>query len=376
MRQTFTAFFEHVEADPLRDGLAAVFNFDDRPSRVSVRSVRMSSPSPWGTSGTSGKWDIVRTSAQSGGTPVAVARHNGGSSLPAQVSVVEYPESVTVTDTFRRQSDCVNAWWSQAFQPGARLFGQPGRSGAELYWAGRGSVAQGLFLAEGEGIAIVQRAIERPRQFYAAITFRKSNGQTFTAHCHCGTPSQVDGATIAIFNGAGSGVTLEITSIHFAEEGSTEPPIYRLVMLDGYDAGGTEIAPVGHTSRTPPAGIKCIAGAFRAAPYGERSAGVPISWHTTGPASFALTAQHRVGTLRRKALGPLNPSNYYMGDQTLLYQSPPGEDGIILPPGAGLGIVNMSDVRNDSAYAYANVEIVFTYEPPVGVSAGRVIGGV
>ena len=128
--RTFTAFFEQVEADPLRDGLAAVFNFGARGSLVHIRSVRMSSPSPWGTPATPGKWNLVRTTAQAGGRELEAARHGTGS-LPTQVLVRAFPDSLTVSsDTFRRQGDALNAWWSQAYQPCARFHGQPGLNGA------------------------------------------------------------------------------------------------------------------------------------------------------------------------------------------------------------------------------------------------------
>ncbi len=373
--RTFTAFFEQVEADALRDGLAAVFNFGERGSQVHIRSVRVSSPSPWGTFATlAGKWCLMRTTDQSGGREIAAARHGAGT-LPAQVLVREFPDSVADSgETFRCQGDAINAWWSQAYQSGARFHGQPGRNGAELYRAGHAST-QGIFLAEGEGIALVQRLIERPRQVFVSVTFRTGTGATFTSAFHCGTPAQIDGALFGVFNGVGSGVTLEIVSVHVAEEGSPEPPIYRMLLLDGAD-GGSEITPAAHRAGDTPHGVRCLAGAFRAAPLGEKSAGVPIQWHTAGVAAFTLTNQHRVGTLRRKSLGPLNPASCPKGDPSLLYISRPGCEGITLNPGVGLGIVNMSEARNDSAYAYANIEIVFTQESVPGASRTRILGGI
>lgn len=372
--RTFTAFFEQVEADAGRDGLAAVFNFGARGSQVHIRSVRLSSPSSWGTPGTPGKWYLIRTTAQSGGIVSDVARHGTGT-LPAQVLVRKFPESLTASsDSFRRQGDAVNAWWSQAYQPCARFHGQPGRNGAEFYRAGHTST-QGIFLAEGEGVALVQRSVERPRQVFVSVTFRTGSGATFTSTFHAGTPAQIDGALFGVFNGAGSGVTLEVVSVHVAEEGSTEPPIYRLVLLDGADQG-TEITPSAHRAGDVAHGVTCLSGAFRAAPLGEKSAGVPIQWHTAGVASFTLTNQHRVGTLRRKAFGPLNPASVPQGDPSLLYISRPGCEGITLGPGVGLGVVNMSEARNDSAYAYANVEIVFTQESAPGASRARILGGI
>lgn len=374
MMRTFTAFFEQVKADPLRDGLAAVFNFGARGSLVHIRSVRMLSPSPWGKQPSiSGNWDLVRTTAQAGGRATEAARHGTGT-LPAQVLVREFPESITISsDTFRRQGDALNAWWSQAYQPCARFHGQPGLNGAEHYRAGHSST-EGIFLAEGEGIALVQRSVERPRHVFVSVTFRTGSGATFTSTFHCGTPAQIDGALFGVFNGSGSGVTLEVVAVHVAEEGSTEPPIYRLVLLDGAD-GGEEITPSAHRAGDVAHGVSCLAGAFRAAPFGEKSAGVPIQWHTAGVAAFTLTNQHRVGTLRRKSLGPLNPASCPQGDPSLLYIARPGCEGITLNPGVGIGIVNMSEARNDSAYAYANIEIVFTQESAQGVSASRVIGG-
>lgn len=376
MRRTFTAFFSGVSADALRDGMAAVFNQDAGGARIYVHSVRMFPAASWGTSGVPGKWSLSRTSAQVGGTSVPVSPHAGGS-LPSQVSVAMFPDSVTVVDSFRQQCDAINAWWSQAYQKSSRFYGLQGKNGAEFYWTGQGSTLEPIRLAEGEGISITQPSNEKPRRFLFSATFRLSTGETFTTAFNAGTPDMLDGGIFGIFNGVGSGVTIEVLAINIADNGSVEPPIYRLVRVDGYESGGTVIQPIRHRSGGAiPEGILCVAGSFRAAPYGEKTSGVPISWHTTGVATFSLSNQHSVGTVRRWALGPLNPSVNYQADNSLLYQARIGSDGIVLNPGAGIAVVQQSEARNDSSYAYANIEIQFSYEPQIGVSIGRVSGGI
>lgn len=230
-----------------------------RPLSPVADGVNLSAPSP-------GRWLFRKTTAQSGGVAVPCNKATQATtSLPAQVLIAIYP-TVTVGSILAARLPA-NWGWTNTF---GSLGGGPFATGFDVptgrLWGSvrprksQSTAPQRLKLAEGEGFAIVSEGGQAQASWHgtwwASIVFNVGGTATFYASTAL-TSITPDSATFGIFNGSGSGVTIEIVSIdimHTGDNGNADNvafPGVAPVRLYGVPTGGLVETPIVYDTSSP-----------------------------------------------------------------------------------------------------------------------------
>lgn len=386
--ETWMAYFRGCCTAPMKEGIAGFFNNEATELKryFEVREVRALPPSGVSAS-TIGNLRLALISAVVGGDALDFVKANSAAAaMPAQVVCVRDPGSVTITNTLRQRSLCPSldgrvTASNIPLSTGVNGAGSKARSldPASLFRSLLGEASGPIILREGEGIALLLHEVGHPAMvpFEVSVTVL-ATGATYHVNSSTSfTPGYVDGAAWALLNGSGSGVVLKVSAVRYPENfealqaaGTTIAtryggiPNFQLALLDGYPPGqGTDITPTAmKSSNAALAGYKALRGPFVPYRVGElrgakRFRLIPMDGQMpTGGDSFSpsgsgnvdwlgLAAEHYAGVIR-EGMPPLSTVDVGQShvpnggrDVGLLYKAGVGQQGIILRPGQGIGVL-------------------------------------
>lgn len=407
VRSTFTATFRGVDIGPSRDGFAAVFNRTDNVDGKVVRVHQVRSIQPSGSNadvtnatGNQGRIGLYRITAYSGGTEKTFSGYDSSaSSLPAQVKLVVFPDSVTTSDNFRSFGDAFSFSITQSisFQgmlrsPGIMDCMDGGNrdlpSTEQVWWSGGTSELEGIVCREGEGVAMVRRDYGQPQAFHWAIRIKdNATGSCYVRTLATGGSVLIGAASFAFFNGSGSGKTYTVYAISFPDFGESNIPRVRVAKITGYDYVSGDTQGVGsiakHDTATDTTGIEVPAGPFVARCWGKDN-GISLdylNYQTTIP----IAEQQRAGTYRQL----LQSDPWYSlthtpnlrlenADVVWGYSTAAGqhdnhfdENYISLNPGEGLALLGGGNgLVETSEMAYYDVEFICEIVEPDPAAGG------
>lgn len=387
MRKSFTVTFERVDPETGGfDGLALLMNAATSTSgaRVAVTDVRAYFPTGFTSDqtnllGNGGIVSLDRITASSGGAAVAAIEHDtDAASLPAQVSFVTFPTSVTSTATLRRVSDVFSMGLTQSisFQAQYRAPGvcdsndHSGRTaeGQDIWHADGVPETEPIVLNEGEGVATIKRAYGVPRAHTWTVTVRVSGtGASYRYIIHdCGDPGTIGDAYWSLMNGSGSGVVLQVYVVTMPDLGESNIPRFRLARVVGRSTDdGASVTPVAHDTSNALPELAAYKGDFRPALQAQ---GISTNYWNYQGTPVTIAEQQRIGLLRNFMIGKIvtetAPPNLMMygadeiwpGDKRA--QGTLVDDSLWLNPGEGLAVIaGGQGLIEASEGAYVNIEM-------------------
>lgn len=408
MPETLYLKLDAVDIRPLEDGLLGIFNNEATDERryFELVSLRVSPSAPLSNNtagvGRSGSMSIRRITALSGGTSVTPIRMDtSDATLPAQVLVRSDPDSATATDVFRRIADApaysfsvANTQFSSRTYGGSMMTHQKSHL-ADIWRGGESANVEPIILREGQGIGLFQDAYGTQHSMQtAALVTNTATGATYICRSvDLSTARQIDGATFAIFNGSGSGVTLAVRLWVLPMDGeAVMTPQLRLCRIAGVTLGGDTVTPIrADTSKSIPSALQVIGGSFQPRISGEWQPDYytthgAVSGSTVAPLSAWNKSQIDAGTFSRatvtrdfRAIGE-TPGSVRVGtlEDDLMFIADPGS-GIIIKPGDGLGLVagtsfvtgGTQAISSTSTFINFDIEAVLLHYPPSASSGGN-----
>lgn len=208
----------------------ALFNGIGSGKLVNVQSITITETQGRTASATTNRLGVQRITGLAGGddvTPVALDTNNAA--IPAAVLIREYVGSVTTTGTVLRtilDLPQLNPTRAVAF-PSWRLPGTADR----VYGVGTVDALQGQVLREGEGLAIFTSGNVAKENFPLAVVVTiRIGAENYWIRTRLATSSM--GAMLAIFNGAGSGVVVEVLNVAASEIATDEQGFLRRFQLE------------------------------------------------------------------------------------------------------------------------------------------------
>jgi len=395
-KKTFTAVFERCDSDVGLDGMAAVFNNStNRHKTISICEIRTIprpiNPDVANPLGNQGIISLDRISAVSGGSEVVADKFDtAADDLPSQVKFYGNPDSVTVTGTLRRFGDCISSYTitkSISFQAMMRAPGvcdandHSGRTceGHNVWHADGDTNTEPLVLNEGEGFCLTRREFGLPQAFHFGVTFRViGTNRTYKYRDgDVGSALQKGMASIAMINGVGSGVVLQVMVVSLPDLGEENIPSYRIVRVGAaLQEGGTPAPVYAHDSANTLPEVAAYRGAMRLLPA-SANGGVPVNYHSYIALPLPVLDQQKLDCFRRwSGAGPyitetgtvtmcadvLSRSEYevWPGDRRGTgIADDHGEHIIRLWPGQGIAVVGGGFGQIEtSEQAYLDIEIV------------------
>jgi hypothetical protein len=198
---------------------------------------------------------FTRITALTGGDDIDMAAYiSSAAAIPSQVKIVKLPDNVTASSSiFRRVTPFVQNLSSvvnNINQYGA--LGRHMRASASTLWdAGRFDGNEGIVLAEGQGLAISPVLDTANASFIGQITLEIGTN-TYTGLFEFQPPTGQN-AQIAVFNGAGSGVTVSLLKFELWQPGVStqatqflDQPSIRVTRVNDLKAEGEAVTPVSH----------------------------------------------------------------------------------------------------------------------------------
>jgi hypothetical protein len=392
-RKSFTATFERCDSDIGNDGMAALFNDSTDATKVvhicEIRTmIRPINPDVTNPLGNQGIISLDRISAVTGGSEVAAFKHDtAAADLPSQVKMIENPDSVTVTSTIRRFGDCISSYTilkSISFQAMMRAPGvcdsndHSGRTceGHNVWHVDGDSDTEPLVLREGEGFCLTRREFGLPQAFHFGVTVRVA-GTSRTYKYRDGDVGSVlekGLASIALINGTGSGVVLQVMIVSLPDMGEENIPSYRIVRVSGAaqdpDFPGSPGTIIAHDTANSMAELRALRGAVRLLPASAVN-GVPVNYHGYNILPLPVLDQQKLDSFRRwLGAGPyISETGTVTLSADMLSRSEfeiwPGDRRgavsmceLILWPGQGIAVVGGgAGLIETSEQAYLDIEI-------------------
>jgi hypothetical protein len=392
-RKSFTAVFPRCDSDIGADGMAAVFNNSIKGKTVHITEIRTVpraiNPDTTNPLGNQGIASLDRISAASGGTELAPYKHDTSSAdLPSQVKLLENPDSVTVASTLRRFGDCISSYTitkSISFQAMLRAPGicdvndHSGRTGEShnIWHVDGDSDTEPLVLREGEGFAIVRREFGLPQALHFGVTIRNaSTGATYKwSDEDVGSALEKGMASIALINGTGSGVVLQVMIVSFPDLGEENIPSYRIVRVAGsvdVQWPGHAETVVAHDTANDLSEVSARRGPMTLLPASAAN-GMQVDYHNYQNTPITTVMQQRADTFRRwLGAGPyitetgavtLNADMLSRAEYEVWPGDRRGAGGnsdteIILNPGQGIAVIGGGAGQIEtSEQAYLDIEI-------------------
>ena len=208
----------------------ALFNGLGSGKLVNVQSITITETQGRTTTATTNRLGVQRITALAGGddvTPVSLDSDNAP--IPAEVLIREYVGSVTTTGGVLRtilDLPQLNPTRAVAF-PSWRLPGTADR----VYGVGTVDTLQGQVLREGEGLAVFTSGDVAKENFPLAVVVTLRIGtENYWIRTRLSTSSM--GAMLAIFNGSGSGVVVEVLNVSASEISTDEAGFLRRFQLE------------------------------------------------------------------------------------------------------------------------------------------------
>jgi len=333
-------------------------------SRIDVRAVYLL-PNSQGLAAGLGNHALYRITGVSGGTSLAAMKRDASAAdLPPQVLIREQPDSLTMTEKLRTAGD----------SPGYSLQGgglaafpqlHPHRRmrAAEFFEAGMDTAVQRVALREGQGVALVQESGSVAHVQLGVVTIRnQATGATYDVLSkNLDARREGDAPLLAIVNGTGSGVILEVVLAEFIDYGCfdfasgtafTLLPGLRVIPTEVI-FGGEALTPVPlDTNDAPlPAGVEILRNPKVAVGRGVPDIGVVFRAFEAGGATFEFTNFQKVGNLRGSLIEPFwtsAPLKNWRHCRLLCYARYE-HMGMTLRQGTGLAVVHMWHPRFDLA---------------------------
>lgn len=393
-RKAFTVVFPRCDSDVAEDGMAALFNKSVGKSihvceiRTMIRSINPDQSNPTGNQGI---MSIDRISSVVGGAEVAPIKFDTSSSdLPSQVKLIQNPDSVSITGTpFRCFGDCISSYTIlkqisfQAMLRAPNVIDANDHSGrtseSQDVWHADGvSVTEPIVLREGEGLSITRREYGMTQAMHFSMTVRVvSTGKTYRySDGDFGSSLEKGMATLALINGSGSGIVLQVMIISFPDLGEENIPLYRIVRCStafaSADFSGTSVPVVAHDTANTLTEVAAYRGPMRILPKAADN-GIPVTYHDYQATPIAIAVQQQIDCFRKfLGAGPyisdtgtvtLDPAaiarseyDVWPGDRRGMNT---GEDQhVILRPGEGIAIIGGgSGLIETSEQAYLDVEM-------------------
>lgn len=410
VRHTFSAVFRGADIGPSRDGFAAVFNRTPSAEGKVVRVHQIRTIQPSGSNadvtnaaGNQGRIGLYRITAYTGGEEKTFAEYDtNAASLPSQVKLVVFPDSVTTSDMIRTFGDAFSfsilqsiSFQGQLRAPG--LFdvqnGSPRDmpSGEQVWWAGGTAALEPIICREGQGVALVRRDYGQPQAYHWSLRIK----DLATGRCYCrtlasGGSTLIGNASFAFFNGSGSGATYAVYAIGFPDFGESNIPRVRVAKIAGYEWVPGDVPDTGsiskHDTLTDTTGIEVPKGPF-VARWDNGLNLAYLNYQTTIP----IAEQQRAGTYRQI----LQSDPWYSmthtpnlrlenADMVYGYATASGSrdayfpDGYItLNPGEGIALLGGGNgLVETSEMAYYDIEFICEIvSPDPDVAPTMVIGG-
>jgi hypothetical protein len=321
-KKSFTAVFPRCDSDVGADGMAAVFNnYTDPQASLHICEIRTMirpiNPDVSNALGNQGIISIDRITAVTGGDEVVATKHDTeAEDLPAQVKLYENPDSVTISGTpFRRFGDCISSYTilkSISFQAMMRAPGicdtndHTGRTceGHNVWHADGDTDTQPIILNEGEGFCLTRREFGLPQAFHFGVTVRVVSTNRTYKYRDGDTGSSLEKglASIALINGTGSGVVLQVMIVSLPDLGEENIPSYRVVRVVNQqfllDSPGTAVTVTPHDTANTLTSISALRGPMRLFPAAYVN-GVYTSYHDYQPIPTTIADQQRIDCFRR-----------------------------------------------------------------------------
>jgi hypothetical protein len=399
-RKSFTAIFPRCDSDVGADGMAAIFNNSVDPSKAvyicEIRTmIRPINPDVTNPLGNQGIISIDRISAVSGGDEVVATKHDtDAADLPSQVKLYQNPDSVTVTETFRRVGDCISSYTilkNISFQAMLRAPGicdctdhTLGTGQSHNLWHADGNPdTEPIILNAGEGFCLTRREFGLPQAFHFGVTVRVvGTNRTYKYRDgDCGSALEKGMASIALINGTGSGVVLQVFIVSLPDMGEENIPSYRIVRVASGqfepEFPGTAVTIIPHDTANTLTEIEAKRGAMRLKPFAS-TLGVNVNYQGYEILPIPVADQQRFDCFRRwLGAGPyitdtgtvtlsvdaLSRSEFeiWPGDR----RGAMSQTEIVLRPGQGLAVVGGgAGLIETSEQAYLDIEMCGYVEDP------------
>lgn len=393
-RKSFTAVFERCDSDVGLDGMAAVFNIASSPDtcvhineiRIMARPINSDIVNP---TGNQGLISLDRISSVSGGKEVAPFKHDtDAEDLPAQVKLYENPDSVVSTATLRNFGDCISSFTilkSIPFQAMNRAPGvcdtndHSGRTceGHNIWHADGDSDTEPIVLNPGEGFALVRREWGLPQALHFGVTIRVvGTSRTYKYRDgDLGSVLEKGRASLALMNGVGSGVVLQVMIISLPDMGEENIPRYRIMRCGarrGDELNGEAVVVTPHDPSNNTSEVEAYRGAMIVLPAAATN-GMQIDYRNYQNAPISTVMQQRADCFRVwLGAGPyLTESGVVTMSHDMFSRSEfevwpgdrrgaghSGDQEIILWPGQGVAVVGGGGgFIETSEQAYLDIEI-------------------
>lgn len=204
----------------VRAGLIAIENNSSKVVDLRELSFELKGAQTFSSVPNAGTQQIHRITSCANGEEVPLeAFDTGSASLPAAV-LCRRGASVTLGSLYSQHGQLRGVRFFLGTTSTGTVFQsrqQPGRWGAN-WWAGKGSV-EPFVLREGEGFVWRQAASVTNMTQHGRMVFRnQSSGETYSALVR-NVPDAPQSNMLALFNGSGSGVVLEVLSLDIVDVG-------------------------------------------------------------------------------------------------------------------------------------------------------------
>lgn len=245
-----------VTGHPYLDHIAALalFNKTGSGKVLKVKQIAITPYSSINVS-TPSQFEFYRITALTGGESLTASKlDSNNANLPSQVSLVKYPATVTTSGaTVARRSALPLQNMTRALGSLASARGSHSKlgNGQVFRWMDDATAqTQKMTLREGEGFCVRPGAgnNSNPTEWMVSMWIRVVS----TGACYVVSDRVYNSelATLAILNGSGSGIVLEVFNVEVYEAGTDEPTLFSVEGIDGADLDtcGTTLTPLGHDS--------------------------------------------------------------------------------------------------------------------------------
>lgn len=356
-----------VAEHPYLDHIAAlaVFNVTGSGKVVKIKEVCINPVSSINIASTIlGGAIVQKITALTGGETVAPTKlDSNNATLPAQVSTVKYPSATTLTGSpILRVALFPTFNVTRVLSAMASASGSHSRIGPGqlLRWGdATTSQTQKITLREGEGIVLGMNGGNNalPIEYNVALWIRnQSSGACYQIRERVFSSEL---GMLAVLNGSGSGVILEIFNIELIEAGTDDMASFTVEGIDLADiSNGENVTPVSHDStNTLPADIRCIRNAHvKSAGFNE---GVKI----------AIPQRRRVAMVTYQQGGVATPPVSILKNP--LFRAQEGYE-MVLREGKGIGIFK----RTTGGVGRFDIAITFTIDGALGSVVFPAVGDV
>lgn len=342
-----------VTGHPYLDHIAvfSLFNKTGSGKKIRIKELLISPISSVGVT-TLGLLELRTISALTGGTAITPTKiDSNNANLPSQVSIVSRPATITATNQALQRVLVAPA--QNIIRAGGMLVTNPsmanGLPASRHRWRDAvTSQVQKVTLREGQGLAFNPVSWNYNTQYEVCFWVRVvSTGACYLVRNVLATNEL---SPLAIFNGASSGVVLEVFNVQFLEVGEDTIPLITYEMIDGaYDKDAPQtLTPIAYDSANSlSSSIVCYKNALVA---------------TEGKNSGALIAvaqkKRMVGITSLIGAGVGIGLGVAHKRGNAVYKSNPSELEMVLREGKGLGVF----IRNGGLISNYEIAVTFIEE--------------